>query len=238
MSRHRAEPPPRYQPRYGRMVVLGVSLTTTAVALLGGIGVLPSSAGDRSDAPDAVVAADLTQVVDRADPTQDAPIDEVPSSQDSSEVTPEPDPTPDDAEPAVVEAVPVPDDSGDGRRVVFSESQQRVWMVGSAGKIKRTYLVSGSLTDNLQPGTYEVFDRSEDAFGIDDSGTMKWFVRFTRGPSGAAIGFHTIPLLDGKRVQGLKDLGTPQSHGCIRQSTPDALAMWDFAPVGTTVVVV
>jgi lipoprotein-anchoring transpeptidase ErfK/SrfK len=228
VSSHRAG-----QPRYGRIVVLGVSLTTTAVALLGSIGVIPSSVADDGASvssvpavPDAVVAAEDTG------PTTDAPEVDV-----RPEVRAEAEPGPERQE-ATTEVPALPADSGDGKRVVFSESEQRVWLVGSAGQVKRTYLVSGSLTDNLQPGTYQVYDRSEDAIGIDDSGTMKWFVRFTRGPSGAAIGFHTIPIDDGKRVQGLADLGTPQSHGCIRQSTPDAKALWAFAPLGSTVVVV
>jgi lipoprotein-anchoring transpeptidase ErfK/SrfK len=73
--------------------------------------------------------------------------------------------------------------------------------------------------------------------GIDDSGTMKYMVRFAHGPN-AAIGFHDIPVLHGATVQTRAQLGTPQSHGCIRQWRPDAKALWDFAPVGTTVVVV
>ena len=39
-------------------------------------------------------------------------------------------------------------------------------------------------------------------------------------------------------VQTLDQLGTPQSHGCIRQERDDAIALWDFTEVGTTVVVV
>ena len=62
-------------------------------------------------------------------------------------------------------------------------------------------------------------------------------VRFAHGPN-AAIGFHDIPVLDGAKVQTRDQLGTPQSHGCIRQLRADAKALWDFAPVGTTVVVV
>ena len=66
---------------------------------------------------------------------------------------------------------------------------------------------------------------------------MKYFVRFTTGDEGAAIGFHDIPIDDGAPVQTVAQLGTPQSHGCIRQSAQDAIALWDFAPLGTTVVV-
>ncbi|MCW2813477.1 MAG: ErfK/YbiS/YcfS/YnhG family protein [Nocardioides sp.] len=252
MSRHRAEPPPRYQTRYGRVVVLGVSLLTTGIALLGGVGVLPSAAdGDAPAQTSATVATDLTQVSERTTEAPAAP------DEPTAETTTEPDLTTveepldeptdtvdeaDETEAAEVDVVEteaaLPPDSGQGRRIVFSEDEQRVWLVGEVGKIKRTYLVSGSLTDNLDPGTYQVYSRSEDAVGIDDSGTMEWFVRFTQGPTGAAIGFHTIPVDDGERVQRKSDLGTPQSHGCIRQATSDAVALWEFAPLGTTVVVV
>lgn len=131
----------------------------------------------------------------------------------------------------------LPPDSGTGRRVVFSEGLQRVWMIGSDNRVERTYPVSGSVYDNLFPGTYEVYSRSRYAVGIDDSGTMEYFVRFTQGTNGGAIGFHTIPIDDGARVQTIGELGTPLSHGCIRQATSDAVAMWEFAPIGTTVVV-
>jgi len=66
---------------------------------------------------------------------------------------------------------------------------------------------------------------------------MQYYVRFAHGPH-STIGFHTIPTHFGKALQSVKDLGTPQSHGCIRQRTSDAIALWNFAPVGTDVVVV
>ena len=121
--------------------------------------------------------------------------------------------------------------------MVFSESAQRVWLVGADETVQRTYLVSGSIYENLEPGTFAVYSRSEDAIGIDDSGTMKYFVRFTQGTSGAAIGFHDIPVDDGRPIQTVAQLGTPLSHGCIRQRRKDAIALWDFAPEGTKVVV-
>lgn len=133
----------------------------------------------------------------------------------------------------------LPGDSGAGYRVVFSEERQRVWLVDDDEEVVRTYLVSGSVYDNLEPGTFEVYSRSEQAYAFDGSGSMKYFVRFTQGDTGAAIGFHDIPLdNDGDLVQTVGQLGTPLSHGCIRQERDDAIALWEFAPVGTTVVVV
>jgi hypothetical protein len=132
-------------------------------------------------------------------------------------------------------APPVPAHSGEGKRIVFDQSDQRVWLVDEDETVEKTYLVSGSLYDNLFPGTYSVYSRSEQAWGVDDSGTMRYFVRFTQGTNGSAIGFHDIPVDDGHLVQTVAQLGTPQSHGCIRQEREDAIALWEFAPIGTEV---
>lgn len=263
MSRHRAQParrrppvaPHRHaaaQPRYGRIGVVTVSATVCLVAILGGFGVLPSVADSaRDSAADSEVARDLTgrsglaAISDNAvlvlDSAQDestagstddgttggAPADTV-GVEDAGQ--PEVDPSADETLPA---------DSGDGYRVVFSEGRQRVWLVEDDNSVARTYPVSGSLYDNLDPGSYEVFSRSEQAYAFDGSGSMKYFVRFAEGDTGAAIGFHDIPVgNDGELVQTPAQLGTPQSHGCIRQERADAVALWEFTEIGTDVVVV
>ena len=132
----------------------------------------------------------------------------------------------------------LPDDSGTGKRVVFDISDQRVWLVDADGDEVRAHL-PGLGQRHRQPATRaptRSTRRSRWAVGIDDSGVMEYFVRFTRGAN-AAIGFHSIPTKDGRPLQTAAQLGTPQIHGCIRQALPDAKALWDFAPVGTKVVV-
>lgn len=215
MSQHRAE----VRPRYGRLAALGSALAVTMIAVLGGTGVMPSIAG--GDPP----SASAKQVIEL--PT------ETPTPTPSALTTPVERPEVEEE----VDETALPARSGTGKRIVFSESRQRVWLVDDATDVRRTYLVSGSTLDNLDPGTYAVYSTSRWAVGIDDSGVMEYFVRFTQGPSGAAIGFHTIPTKDGTPLQTRSQLGTPQSHGCIRQKTADAIALWDFAPVGTKVVV-
>jgi hypothetical protein len=222
VTRHRSA-----HPRYGRIVLALASCVVTAVSVLGGVGVLPlereqAAAADRAAGASAGAAA----------PDGDTAV----LSGSTTTPAPTPTPTPTVVAPAVDPSV-VPADSGTGRRVVFSEGAQRVWLVGADEGVRRTYLVSGSLTDNLQPGTYEVWSRSRWAVGIDDSGVMEYFVRFAHGQR-AAIGFHSIPTKDDQPLQTRAQLGTPQSHGCIRQALPDAVAMWRFASAGTTVVVV
>ena len=131
----------------------------------------------------------------------------------------------------------LPDVSGEGRRIVFSETAQRVWLVAENGGIERTYLVSGSKFDNLNPGTYSVESKTRHATAFDYSGSMEYFVRFATGFT-APIGFHTVPVDNaGNPEQTKRELGTPTSAGCVRQWRNDAIALWDFAPIGTKVVV-
>jgi hypothetical protein len=248
MPSHRAAPPRRHaapprgrrraetvRPRYGRLAVLAASVSVTGIAMLGGVGVLPSvasgSSGSSGDRPgpgngsDQVLAgASTSPSVDPVDPSDPSgTASGTAADQVETEVTTEP------VDP------PVPADSGDGQRIVFDQSDQRVWLVRDDGSVARTYLVSGSLYDNLDPGTYSVYSRSAHATGIEQSGTMRYFVRFTEGTGGGAIGFHDIPLSGGEPVQSIAQLGTPQSHGCVRQARKDAIALWGFAPIGTEV---
>ncbi len=242
-ARRRPEPPAR--PRYGRIAAAGGAVLVTVVALLGGAGLLPleharasMTAGRPGSAPAAAQLAAQSEVP--AALAGSTPVGEGGAAVRRSHVR-----LPASSKPAADRSagqdVPpaVPASSGTGRRVVFDITSQRVWLVGRhAGHdvVRRTYLVSGSVTDNLQPGTYAVYSRSLHAWGVDDSGTMRYMVRFAHGQH-AAIGFHDIPRLHGAYVQTRDQLGSPQSHGCIRQWRPDAKALWAFAPVGTRVVV-
>ena len=224
MSRHRHEPPPRVRPRYPRLGAALLSVSVTLVALLGGIGLLPVH---RSQAAvDEVRLTGLqTHPSSSARQTSRTPSRPKPSSTPGS--------TPGSGT-SVQSSLPA--HSGEGRRVVFSIAGQRVWLVDRTDHVLSTYLVSGSLTDNVRPGTYAVYSRSRWAVGVDDSGVMQYFVRFAHGEN-AAIGFHSIPTHRGRPLQSRAQLGTPQSHGCIRQAMPQARRMWRFARTGTRVVV-
>ncbi len=132
----------------------------------------------------------------------------------------------------------LPVNSGTGKRIVFDESAQRVWLVNAKGEVARTYLVSGARdADLLKPGHYQVYSKSRDAVSFDYTETMNYMVRFSTGRN-FPIGFHDLPAYhDGSLAQSRDDLGTPLSAGCVRQWLPDARALWKFAPIGTRVVV-
>lgn len=231
MSKHRQT---QVRPRYGRLATAGASVAVTAIALLGGIGVLPISSGGTPAQASNELTGQSQPKTDTQSTGDQAPA-KTKSKGKGTGVGASADSTESRVDPKLDTALPA--DSGTGKRVVFSQSRQRVWLVSDDTTIVRTYPVSGSVYDNLQPGVFNVYSRSESAWGVDDSGTMKYFVRFTQGDTGAAIGFHDIPVKDGELVQTEAQLGTPLSHGCIRQRRFDAIALWEFAPLGTTVVV-
>ncbi|MGH3360146.1 MAG: L,D-transpeptidase [Nocardioidaceae bacterium] len=216
-SRHR-DAPGRHRTlaRGGRAGILIAAVVTTAAVAV--VGLIPYASPDSSSASsdDAGVAekssllGGLREIVDGIG---------------------------DDTAGTEQDAAPVPAKSGHGRRVVFDKSDQRVWIVGAGDKVRTTYLVSGSETNNLEPGAYRVYSRSRHAVGFDYHSTMQYFVRFAEGRQ-AAIGFHDIPVdQSGQRIQSFDELGTPQSAGCIRQRRSDARTMWRFAGIDTRVVV-
>lgn len=144
-------------------------------------------------------------------------------------------------DPAAVVALPL--NSGQGRRIVWSSSRNRVWAVDAGDVVVRTFAV----TDNDEltpPGTYSVIRRNAMAYTDPEYGnlTLPYFLGFfKRCPSCAYIGFHRIPLdAKGVPIQPESTLGSPlyASHGCVRESHADSKFLFDWAPLGTVVMVV
>jgi lipoprotein-anchoring transpeptidase ErfK/SrfK len=144
--------------------------------------------------------------------------------------TPKPEPKPKPKHP------PLPANSGEGRRVVYSNPKQRVWIVDKGQHVIGSWLVSGR--ENIPSGgNYRVFSRSRYSRSMNGQYRIEYMVRFAHGRS-ADIGFHSIPVDDnGRPAQSEDELGTYQSAGCVRQKKSDAAKMWDFAQLDTRVVV-
>ena len=145
---------------------------------------------------------------------------------------PPPPPAPEPPPPQASAFPPLPADSGAGRRVVYSKTDQRVWLVEEDGTVSHSWLVSGRRS-LPRPGDYRVFSRS--MWSRSGSVRLQYMVRFARGPR-LRIGFHAIPInRRGQPIQPESQLGTPRSHGCVRQRNADAETLWHWAPIGTAV---
>ena len=132
-----------------------------------------------------------------------------------------------------------PADGGDGRRVVYSKTQQTVWVYDETNTIIKMHRVSGRQDPrDPAPGTYSVWSRSIRTFSVNNpSITWSYMVRFAKGNRDGNIGFHEIPYQYGRPVQTNDQLGQALSGGCVRQATEDAIWMWNWAQLGTVVIV-
>lgn len=138
----------------------------------------------------------------------------------------------------VVVAPELPRKSGIGRRIVYANKRQRAWVVNANNEIIRTFLVSGR-RGVPTPGTYRVFSRSASSFSPELAGvTFRFMTRFAIGPNDGNIGFHELPLRNGKPMQTADELGTFKGSGCLRSTTADARFIFQWAGIGTPVVVV
>lgn len=147
-------------------------------------------------------------------------------------------PTVPESAPAWAPTRPLPAKSGEGRRIVYAQRAAHVWVVGADGTVLRDYKVTGR-PGRPRPGTYHVFSMSPTSANPKQKLRFELMVRFARGVTGAAIGFHTIPVTyAGDPIQKVSDLGRAiGSGGCVRQSRADAEWLYAWAQVGDTVVV-
>ena len=125
------------------------------------------------------------------------------------------------------------------KHIVYGRGGQQVWLIEADGTLFDTYPVSGRAT-YPNPGRYQVYSKSRQAWSVVAGITMEYMVRFVRPPAGkAAVGFHDIPVYsNGKPLQTEEELGQFRSAGCVRQSEEKAKQLFEWAPVGTPVIVV
>ncbi len=133
------------------------------------------------------------------------------------------------AQEAARKARILPAHSGTGRRVVYSPSRRRVWLVAADGTVERTYpVVPGTVSP--APGRYAVTGRTAAITGTD--GVPVEHVVLFDVAHGTVIGFSAA-------VNGSLPSPDPAKRtGGIREHLPDGDAMWRFAAAHTKVTVV
>ena len=113
-----------------------------------------------------------------------------------------------------------------------------LWVVAADGTVLRDYAVTGR-PGWPRPGTYRVLSKAVATVSPKYGVTFRYMVRFAKGRS-LMIGFHDIPRArgTGEPIQSEASLGAPIGRGgCVRQRTVDAHWLYDWANVGTPVIV-
>ncbi|MBI5405340.1 MAG: L,D-transpeptidase, partial [Candidatus Kerfeldbacteria bacterium] len=107
------------------------------------------------------------------------------------------------------------------------------------GRLMSTRKVStGKWTTPTPVGTFAIKNKITMAYSKPYDLYMEWWMAFT--PDGS-YGLHALPFWKqangGRLYEGVNHLGSPASHGCIRQSLIEAKSLFRWAEIGTTVIV-
>jgi hypothetical protein len=126
------------------------------------------------------------------------------------------------------EPTALPAHSGQGTRVVYALKAHRVWLVGDDGTATRTFTVQPS-TVSPTPGAYTVTHRTDTTTGSDGV-PIEHVVLFAKVGT-VVIGFSQA-----------QDGSTPapdpaKKTGGVREKPTDGDALWNFATLGSKVVV-
>jgi len=122
----------------------------------------------------------------------------------------------------------------DGQYIDINLSAQ-ILTLFEDGRLLDSYVVStGKMGMETPRGTYAVVNKFLRAWSKKYGAFMPYWMAITPGGS---FGIHELPeLLDGYK-EGTDDLGNPVSHGCIRLGIGPAERVYNWAEVGTPVVV-
>lgn len=82
-------------------------------------------------------------------------------------------------------------------------------------------------------GSFKILSKNKRAWSHAAKLWMPWWMQFTR----VGNGIHELPEWPGGKKEGANHLGTPVSGGCVRLGIGPAKALYDWAPIGTPVIV-
>lgn len=120
--------------------------------------------------------------------------------------------------------------------------EQTTYVYSPSRRLIATFPVSTGLDNTTPEGSFTVFSKSADTFYTPNPRErMRWMTRFTKGPNGGNIGFHSIPYMTtgAGEVKFPTPVGlAPSSHGCVRMRDADAQWLFENITLGTVVTVI
>ncbi len=129
--------------------------------------------------------------------------------------------------------------AGKGKRIEVDLSEQKLKLIESGKVVSIRTISTGKWSTPTPTGEFKTRNKIVTAYSKPYALYMEYWMAFTADGS---YGLHSLPYWKtrngGRIYEGANHLGTPVSHGCIRQSLADAKSLYDWAPVGTPVKIV
>lgn len=124
------------------------------------------------------------------------------------------------------------------RYIDINLTKQKLSVFRLGRKLGEYRVSTGKWSMPTPTGTFTTHNKIRTAYSRRYHLYMDYWMAIT--PNGA-YGIHSLPfwvLKDGSRLyEGTNHLGTPVSHGCVRLHPTAAKTVFDWAPIGTTVII-
>ena len=131
---------------------------------------------------------------------------------------------------------PVARVAGSGKRIVVSISRQHLWAYNGSREVYSFVASTGLATSPTKQGTFQVLDKIPNAYAGQWNLQMPyWLGIYYVGR--IENGIHALPILASGQRLWSGYLGRPVSFGCIVLDTLAARQLYQWADVGTLVVV-
>jgi lipoprotein-anchoring transpeptidase ErfK/SrfK len=133
-------------------------------------------------------------------------------------------------------STPQPAPSGGTKKIVVSISKQHLWAYNGNQVVYSFVASTGMAASPTAPGTYRVLDKIPNAYASTWNLQMPyWLGIYYVGR--IENGIHALPILSSGQTLWAGLLGRPASFGCVILDTVSAKALYDWAELGTPVVI-
>jgi LysM repeat protein len=132
-------------------------------------------------------------------------------------------------------SAPSPAPAGGGKRILIDISEQHLYAYRGE-MLVYSFVASTGMSNSTRTGTFQVLDRIPNAYASTWDLQMPYWLGIYWAGS-LENGIHALPILsNGQRLwEGY--LGTPVSFGCIILGTEEARLLYEWAEVGTPVII-
>lgn len=120
-----------------------------------------------------------------------------------------------------------------GKYIEVDLSSQTLYQFDGEVMAGKHRVSTGKWSTPTPIGTYTINSKNLRAYSSTYDLYMPYWMAFI----GSTYGLHELPEWANGTKEGASHIGTPVSHGCIRLGVGDAVEVYDWADVGTTVVI-
>jgi len=125
---------------------------------------------------------------------------------------------------------------GGEKRIVVDLSEQHLYAYQGGTLIYSFVASSGVPSSPTRTGTFSVLNKMPNAYASTWNLQMPYWMGIYWS-SGLQNGIHALPILSNGQLLWAGYLGAPVSYGCIVLGTYEASLLYEWAGVGTVVVV-